>query len=155
MSCTDTLRQAAAEASRRFPADRIGAVAFIRDRANADARTALRALDNIQEAPEEPPAPQRAETAMNGGFDPGFWPSRMRRDGVEATAHQLAAAWRAWSGGSYHSLMVQLSRSGATAKPHSDFGRLADGMLQRARKKGIASYDGRRWVLTQASAPSQ
>ena len=81
---------------------------------------------------------------------PEFWPPVMDRDRCIATADQMAAAWREWDKRSSLSLAARIERAGAEAERDGPwlFHRLADGMLQRARRAGFIRYDGKRWHET-------
>ena len=76
-----------------------------------------------------------------------FWPPQMHRDGDMAKAPDMAAAYRAWKG---H--MTSTSLAGCLGKTMAQAGngnwpfhRIADGMIQRARKAGWISQNGRTW----------
>lgn len=88
---------------------------------------------------------------MNKGFNEGFWSSQMHRDGCTVTSYQMASAWRHWGGGSYRALISAISREGPDylGKYQGGVGRVADGMLQHAKKGGAVEFDKRlqSWVL--------
>lgn len=76
-----------------------------------------------------------------------FWPETMTRNGETATREQMAAAWEKWDWHSYSHLAAKLSNAGA-GDPHKKWTciRLADSMLQRARKAGHIRFEGGKWV---------
>lgn len=89
---------------------------------------------------------------MNRGYDPEFWPAYMLRDGCQATKDQMASAWKRWSGGNLRGLMIALHKEGAWRQSKNEtYDRLADGMLQYAKRKGAAVFDKGigSWVLTE------
>ena len=82
---------------------------------------------------------------MTPAHDPAFWPARMTRDGCTATAEQMAEAWAAWwprlpEHRAYLVVDLPINR---ISQPWAH--RLADAMLQRARKAGIIEYRQGRW----------
>ncbi len=98
---------------------------------------------------EQKPTPDQA----------AFWPKKMSRDSCEATAEQMAEAWKVWTKNGqakdlmYMALPSKLRQAGAKEGPvdyplHS----VADGMTQRARKAGFLTWDNRRWQLTTPEA---
>lgn len=85
-----------------------------------------------------------------------FWPAVSKRDGSEATAEQMAAAWKEWTQdgeardlGS-KALIRCLIRAGATeGTAHFPLMRIADGMVLKARKKGFIEWKGGHWNLVE------
>lgn len=79
--------------------------------------------------------------------EPDFWPDTSTRDGDTATADQMARAYNAWNGHlSASGLAACLERAGATEGTGPwRFHSLADAMLQRARKAGFITWNGRTW----------
>lgn len=78
---------------------------------------------------------------------PDFWPREMTRGGDHVTRGQMADAWYAWQGGRYTGLVSALRR--VCPRPtNSDYPyhRVADAMVQRARKAGLIYLDGRNWI---------
>lgn len=79
-----------------------------------------------------------------------FWPDVSERDGCTATAEVMAMAFRLWTQEPemhYSTLTALLPRVGA--KDHKGvkwpFARIADYMVQKARKAGIIKFDNKVW----------
>lgn len=75
-----------------------------------------------------------------------FWPDKMTRSGETATRQQMEAAWGAWSGGRGHDLIKRLRHAGAGDGRAWSCSRLADAMLQKARKAGLVKFECGKWV---------
>lgn len=81
----------------------------------------------------------------------------MSADGAEATAEQLTAAWVRWCDGrlmTATALATTLLRVGVCGKNVCwPTARLADRMLQKARKAGAIRFEKGRWVMCAEPKP--
>ena len=75
-----------------------------------------------------------------------FWPESMTRAGETATRSQMQSAWAQWEGGRGVGLIKALQKAGAGEEMRVwSCSRLADAMLQRARKAGYVISESQKW----------
>ena len=83
-----------------------------------------------------------------------FWPAKMKRDGDEATAEQMARAWDRWHMKSGCSGLAACLAVEAGIFQRTDFPmhEVAGAMIQRARKAGWIKMEITTWVPAKEAA---